>query len=158
MTDSQKQEFTLRISQANKTEIIVILYEMVLVYIEEAKEADKAGDKIAFKDATRKIRGCINELTTSLHLEYDLAKNLLQLYQYMNRELAKADLKKDITFVENVEEVIKELHQSYKELAAKDTSGPVMDNVQTVYAGLTYGRSALTEDLTYQSTNRGFVI
>lgn len=158
MTNSQKQEFTLRISQANKTEMIVILYEMILAYIEDAKEADKADDKVAFRDAIRKIRGCVNELTTSLHLEYDLAKNLLQLYQYMNRELAKADSKKDISYVENVEEVVKDLHKSYQELAAKDTSGPVMDNVQTVYAGLTYGRGALTEDLTYQGTNRGFTI
>ena len=158
MTKSQKQQFTLRITQANKTEMIVILYEMILAYIEEAKEAARVDEKAEFKDAIRKIRGCINELMTSLHLEYDLAMNLLQLYLYMNRELVKADLKNDITFIEHIESIVLKLHQSYKELAGQDKSGPVMENVQTVYAGLTYGRGRLTENLTYQSPNRGFVI
>ena len=32
-------EFTLRITQANKTQLITILYEMVLLYLDEAQEA-----------------------------------------------------------------------------------------------------------------------
>ena len=44
MTREMKQEFTLRITQANKTQLITILYEMVLLYIDEAQEArEKAG-------------------------------------------------------------------------------------------------------------------
>ena len=35
MTRELKQEFTLKISQANKTELAVILYEMLLAYLEE---------------------------------------------------------------------------------------------------------------------------
>ena len=43
MTDEKKQQFLLRISQANKTEMIVILYEMFLIYLKDAEEAlDKA--------------------------------------------------------------------------------------------------------------------
>ena len=57
MTKELKQEFTLRITQANKTQLITILYEMVLLYIEEAKEALDAEDKAACKAAVRKIRG-----------------------------------------------------------------------------------------------------
>jgi len=158
MTNSQKQQFTLRITQANKTEMIVILYEMVLAYIEDAKEANQKRDNEGFKGAIRKIRGCINELMTSLHLEYDLAKNLLKLYQYMQHELVNAGLRNDVKSIEHIEEVIAKLHHSYKELASQDESGPVMDNVQTVYAGLTYGRGMLAENLTYQGANRGFAI
>ena len=80
MTREVKQEFTLRITQANKTQLITILYEMVLLYINEAEEALDAGDKTEFKSAVRKIRGCMNELTASLNFDYELAQNLLQLY------------------------------------------------------------------------------
>ena len=36
MTKEMKQEFTLRISQANKSGMVVILYEMLLAYLEAA--------------------------------------------------------------------------------------------------------------------------
>ena len=39
----------------------------------------------------------------------------------------------------------------------QDTSGPVMQNVQQVYAGLTYGKGTLNETyLNVQDYNRGF--
>ena len=79
MTRELKQEYTLRITQANKTQLITILYEMVLIYIDEAEAALSEDDRTEYKSAIRKIRGCMNELTASLNLEYDLAQNLLQL-------------------------------------------------------------------------------
>ena len=39
MTRELKQEYTLRITQANKTQLITILYEMALLYVDEAKAA-----------------------------------------------------------------------------------------------------------------------
>ena len=44
MTSECKQQFTLRIAQANSTELIVILYEMLLCYLDEAEEAAESGD------------------------------------------------------------------------------------------------------------------
>lgn len=158
MTRELKQEFTLRITQANKTQLITILYEMALLYVEEAEEALNAEDKAAFKSAIRKIRGCMNELTSSLHLEYELAQNLLQLYLYVNRELVKASSHFEKENLEHVRMVLRELHKSYQEIESQDTSGPVMGNTQTVYAGLTYGRNTLTENITDPGMNRGFCV
>ena len=39
MTRELKQEYTRKITQANKTQLITILYEMLMIYVEEAKEA-----------------------------------------------------------------------------------------------------------------------
>ena len=50
MTKECKQQFTLRITQANPTQMIVILYEMLLCYLDEAKEAQ---DRIEQKEAVR---------------------------------------------------------------------------------------------------------
>ena len=158
MTKELKQEYTLRITQANKTQLITILYEMVALYLDEAKEALQAEDKTAYKNAIRKIRGCMNELTASLHFEYELAQNLLQLYLYINRELVQASIHYETENLNHVEAVIKELHKAYKELEKQDTTGPVMGNTQTVYAGLTYGRNTLTENITDPSANRGFCV
>lgn len=156
MTKELKQEFTLRITQANKTQLITILYEMVLLYIDEAKEALSADNRADYKMAVRKIQGCMNELMESLHMEYDLAQRLMQLYLYINRELAQASIHYDREHLEHVRMVIGELQKAYKKIENQDQSGPVMGNSQTVYAGLTYGRGSLMENIADPAANRGF--
>ncbi len=156
MTREKKQELTLRITQANKTELIEILYEMILVYADDAQKAHADGNRTEYRDAIRKTRGCINELLASLNFEYELATNFLQLYMYCNRELALADVKNDAEYLTHVCRVVGKLQETYVELAKMDTSGPVMQNSQTVYAGLTYGKNNLTENMADQGMNRGF--
>ncbi len=158
MTRELKQEYTLRITQANKTQLITILYEMVLIYIDEAEAALSEDDRAEYKSAIRKIRGCMNELTASLNLEYDLAQNLLQLYLYVNRELVQASVHNEKENLEHIRLVIGELQKAYKKIEDQDVSGPVMGNTQTVYAGLTYGRNTLTENITDPASNRGFCV
>lgn len=156
MTKECKQQFTLRITQANKTEMIVILYEMVLSYLEDAQIILTEGKVEEFRDTLRKIRGCISELVASLNLDYEPAPALLSLYLYCNRELMKADIHKEKEPLEHIKTVIKKLLDAYRELAKQDKSAPVMQNSQTVYAGLTYGKNSLSENMADQGVNRGF--
>ena len=79
MTKELKQQFTLRISQANKSQLVVILYEMMITYLDEAKEAYDRQDRAGFREGIRKSRGCLMELMSSLHFEYEVASNLLSL-------------------------------------------------------------------------------
>ena len=158
MTKELKQEFTLRITHANKTQLITILYEMILLYLAEAKETLSAEDKTEYKNAIRKIRGCMDELITSLHIEYALAQNLLQLYLYINRELVQASMHYRQENLEHVEFIIKKLHTAWKQIETQDMSDPIMGNTQIVYAGLTYGRNTLTENMSNLKENRGFSI
>lgn len=156
MTKELKQEYTLKITQANKTQMITILYEMLLIYSDEAKEACRLENREGFREGIRKARGCVNELLASLNFDYELAMNFMQLYLYVNRELAKAEVRNIIEPLENVDKIIKQLHDAYEKLGTMDNSGPVMENVQTVYAGLTYGRNNLIENLADQGSDRGF--
>ena len=156
MTRELKQEYTLRITQANKTQLVTILYEMIMLYLDEAKDALKVDDKTEYRNVIRKIRGCVNELTASLNLEYELAQNLLQLYLYINRELVHASMHYDSENLTHVETVIRPLKEAYGKIEMLDASGPIMANTQTVYAGLTYGKSTLTENITDPAENRGF--
>lgn len=158
MTKELKQEYTLRITQANKTQLITILYEMALQYVNEAKEALAAGDRTAFKNAVRRIQGCMCELMDSLHLEYEVAQNLLQLYLYINREVAKAALYNSEENLEHVRPVLENLAAAYRKIEGEDMTEPVMGNTQAVYAGLTYGRDNLMENAADPAANRGFSV
>lgn len=54
MTKECKQQFTLRITQANSTQLIVILYEMTLQYLADGEQAvDDAG----LVEAVHRARG-----------------------------------------------------------------------------------------------------
>ncbi len=154
MTKECKQQFTLRISQANSTELVVILYEMMLCYLDEAEQAQKENDDAALAEAIRKCRGCLNELEQSLHMEYAQARNLMQLYFYCARKLVHAGQHKEGA-LDEIRKVIEPLRDAYAQIAEQNTDGPVMGNSQTVYAGLTYGRNTLTENMADQGSNRG---
>ena len=156
MTKECKQQFTLRITQANKTELIVILYEMVLSYLEDAQNHLKEENITEFRESLRRVRGCIGELISSLNLEYEPAPALFSLYLYCNRELTKADIRKEKEPMDHIKMVIGKLLTAYRELAKQDESEPVMQNSQTVYAGLTYGKNSLAENMADQGANRGF--
>ena len=156
MTKELKQQYTLKITQANKTGLVVILYEMLLVYIDEAGESHKNGDRSGFRDGIRKAEGCLRELMASLHFEYEPARNLLQLYIFANKELTRASVQNSKKELDHVKKMMEKLHEAYEKIAETDKSGPVMSNAQTVYAGLTYGKNSLVENLANQGSERGF--
>ena len=158
MTNELKQAYTLRISQANKSGLVVILYEMFADYAAEAEESLKTGDRAAIKESLGKARGCVNELMESLHLEHEIAQNLLQLYLYVYRELLKCEMDKDAVHISNVLKVMLPLKEAYTTISKEDTSEPVMTNAQTVVAGLTYGRNDVNESMADQGASRGFYV
>lgn len=158
MNNELKQQYKLRITSANKTELVVILYEMYLQYAGEAKEALETENKSAFKDALSHARGCVKELMSSLNFDYKPAEELKQLYLYVNKELVEADLHKKTEPLDNTIKVMKGLWEAYKEISSQDTSPAVMTNSQSIYAGLTYGKSDLVENLDQVGENRGFLI
>ncbi len=157
MTKECKQQFTLRITQANATQLVVILYEMLLCYLDDAEEATKSGDDAALAEAIRKSRGCLNELEQSLHMEYKPAGNLLQLYLYCARKLVHARQRREGA-LDEIRRVMIPLRDAYAQIAPQNPGGSVMGNSQAVYAGLTYGRNTLTENMADQGANRGMCV
>lgn len=49
MTKEMKQIFTRRITQANRTQLVVILYDMILTYLKDAATAQEIGCGQEFK-------------------------------------------------------------------------------------------------------------
>ena len=94
MTKECKQQFTLRITQANSTQLIVILYEMTLQYL---ADGEQAADDAGLVEAVHRARGCIKELLNSLHREYSPAGELSRLYLFCLRRLAVCEVRRDRT-------------------------------------------------------------
>lgn len=155
MKNYLKQEFTRRLSQCNSGELIVIMYDIVFAYIDEAKDAYEQGLHEEYKAAIRKAQAAIDSLNHALDYKYDIAKNLHQLYIYSKNNLAKAIYQNRLDALEETERILKRLYTSFCEAAKTDSSGPLMSNTQQVYAGITYGRMDLNENC-INDTHRGF--
>ena len=157
MTEETIKKYTLRIADANPTEIIAIVYEMAEVYLDDAIFAHKNGDADVFSESIKKASRCINDLIDSLDLQYEISKSLLSIYMFINKELSMAVIKNDALPVTRIQAMITKLKVSFEELSKQDNSGAVMGNTQEVYAGLTYGKGTLNESTNIQS-NRGFTV
>jgi flagellar protein FliS len=157
MTLEKKQEFTLKITQANKTQLITILYEMVIDYLEESIDEFAVGQRGDAEKSIMHAQHCIDELIHSLNMEYELARNLHKIYIFSKTELAVASATGNIHRVWKVKKNFEKLHEAYVELEKYDTSEVLMGNTQKVYAGLTYGKYSLNEDITALSMNRGLM-
>ena len=62
MNSVKKREFTARVSQANRSELVVIMYEIILTDIKTAKEAYAKGDKVAYVGELRNAQKFVLEL------------------------------------------------------------------------------------------------
>ncbi|WP_066713547.1 flagellar export chaperone FliS [Clostridium sp. Marseille-P299] len=157
MEKDKIQEFTLRVTQASKTELVVILYDILLSDIKEANRYFIEGDLNAYFQELKHAGKCVNELMATLDYRISLSRDLLSLYSYVNKTLIAAQMKKDATLLSSVVSVITKLQVAFSEISKQDTSGPVMVNTQQVYAGLTYGKGTLNESyLNSYDQNRGF--
>ena len=157
MTDEKKKEFTRRLSQCNASEMIVIQYDIFFAYLDDALAAFEAGGE-PFKQAIRHADAVLVRLQDSLNFKYELATQLYPLYNYSRRQLALAQATHKKKPISNASNVMKKLYDAFAQIAAEDTSEPVMHNAQTVYAGYTYGRNSLNEATVGGSDgNRGFL-
>ncbi len=157
MTQEKKQEYTLRITQANKTQMITILYEMELDYISEAKNAIVHGQLDLAERSLCNAQNVIDELIRSVNLKMELGQMLHKIYIFSKKELMVVGVNRSLNRLQRVEQNFKALHTAYREIESGDTSKPTMENTHTVYAGLTYGKYSLNEDVTAVSMNRGFM-
>ena len=156
MTAEQKKEFTRKISQANTAELIVILYDIALVYVNDAilfmEKEDLANARIQADFAKK----CIEEMIHNLHFEYEIAKNLHQIYLSMKKSIREGIMDEKKEQLISVKNNLQKLREAYAQIVSQDDSAPVMSHTQTVVAGLTYGRHSLNENLSDVGSDRGF--
>lgn len=158
MTRETKQIFTRRITQANSTQLVVILYDMTLTYLKDAADAYDIGCEEEFKKDMQCARNCISELRNSLNFSYDLSRTLFSIYAFADREIANDMSGVKTEHMTEIIQMFSKLREAYHTVSKEDTTQPLMENAQDVYAGFTYGRSDVNESLLYSSAGRGFCI
>jgi len=152
------QIFTARVTQASKSELIVILYEMILSELKDARDAYEAEDLTTFDKELKRAQKFVSELMVVLDYQYELSYDLLSLYLYVNKRIITAIIKRNPISLDSAEIVLNKLLIGFEGVSKADTSGPMMHNTQQLYAGLTYGKGKLNETyINPDNRSRGFI-
>lgn len=151
------QDFTVKITQSNRSQLVVIIYELIQISLEEAEEYVQKGDMEQFKFVLSRAQGLIKELMEALDFNYPISVELLQLYLFVNRKLLQAMIQKRTEPLTGLDKVIGNLKHAFEQVCKQDHSPPLMLNTQKIYAGLTYEKSSLSE-ICSGDTNRGYQV
>lgn len=158
--DKERQKgFARRVSQANRTELVVVTYDIILEYMADARTAAGKGDTDEFRLSLKQAQRFLGEMMRSLDFHVELSLRLMQLYEYVQRQLVASEVRGENVNLDSAAGVIAGLRKSFHEIADRDDSGCVMENSQQIYAGLTYGRGVLNEaDVNPDASKRGYLV
>lgn len=155
MKDCLVKEFQTRIVNAGRSELLIINYEMLLVQIDEAVEALDTQNDNQFARAMVNAQKMLRELSSSLDFKYEIAKELMSIYIYVNKKFIDASMKKERDALLEAQKLLEILLDGWKLVEFEDEA-PVVSNAQKVYAGLTYGKESLNETVDSGAGHRGF--
>lgn len=152
----QVKDWTLRISQANQGDLLLITFEILINNIEELKSAIDSQDQQLYKQKHKHATKVLNYLIDTLDMKEDLSLDLVTLYTYVHKLLTVASIRKDKGVLDDALRVLQIIKEGFVKACEKEEGGQkVMANAQKVYAGLTYGKNDLNE-VVIQDNNRGF--
>ena len=64
----------------------------------------------------QRAQAIISELIVTLNMDFEISKQMHPLYDYMNRRLIEANIKNDVTILDEVEGLVTEFRDTWKEV------------------------------------------
>jgi flagellar protein FliS len=112
-----KQYKQQQIETASQEELLILLYEGAIRFLNIAKTAHTEKNIEKYHNNLLKAQRIITEFMSSLDMEIggEMAKNLFMLYEYLHYRLVQANLKKDVTMIEEVLGHLRSLKQTWEE-------------------------------------------
>lgn len=105
-----------QVETAGQAKLILMLYEGAVRFLEGSRKALQEGELQKAHQNLVRAQDILAELMSSLDLEAgDVAVNLFRLYDYMYNQLVQANVKKDAEPLEQVEKMLLELRDAWKE-------------------------------------------
>jgi len=115
------------VNTAAPGELTLMLYNGSLKFLHIAKKA-MTDKNIEVKNTNiQKIQAIINELMVTLDTNVNISANLLSLYEYINLRLTEANIKNDLSILEEVEGLVTDFRDTWKQA--------IQMNRQKQYAG-----------------------
>lgn len=156
MTKDDINTYSLRIAQANQSELTVITFEIFADYINDAVNCYKMENMDEYRIYINKAKAMLSEIMAALNYKNVVSFSLVKIYTFVYKSLVSLYFTPDPVLIEDIREIMAELREAFDEVAKKDGSGCVMDNAEQLYAGLTYGKGYLNETSIRKGDNAGW--
>ncbi len=115
---SNKQDAYLvqKVMNAKPEELTMMLYEGMIKFIKLAKYNLEKGNMQEVNENAIKAQNIVTELMSTLNMDYEISKQLDELYAYLFTELLDGNIKKDGVHFDNALEIAEELAYTWKEV------------------------------------------
>ncbi|SOB91409.1 flagellar protein FliS [Ureibacillus xyleni] len=104
------------VTTASPGELTLMLYNGCLKFLSKAKKAIEEKNIQEKNTNIQKAQAIIHELMSTLNMDYEISKQMLPLYEYMNRRLVEANIKNDIAIIDEVMELTTEFRDTWKQV------------------------------------------
>ncbi len=115
------------VNTAAPGELTLMLYNGCLKFLHIAKQAINEKNIELKNTNIQKSQAIIHELMVTLDTNVEVSKNLLSLYEYINHRLSEANIKNDLSILEEVEGYVTDFRNTWKQV--------IQMNRQKQYAG-----------------------
>lgn len=130
----------INVKTASQGRLIVLLYEEAVKQLTLASSLFDANLGLPVKNienfgkAVMKAQEIITELQVSLDMEKggEIAKNLMALYIFFNKELTDANIKKDKSKIDSTLKMMKDLCESWRQASESSANAPAATIRQSV--------------------------
>lgn len=104
------------VTTASPGELTLMLYNGCLKFLTQSKKAIESKNYESKNTYIQKSQAIIAELMTTLNMDLDVSKNMMALYEYMYARLSEANMKMDVTIIEEVEGLVTEFRDTWKQV------------------------------------------
>lgn len=128
MNPYTNQYQSTQVATASREQILIMLYDGAIRFVRQAGFAIEGGDWVKKREGINKAIAIVSEFRNTLDHQIggEIAANLDALYEYMLRELVKANAQNDLKALRVVEELLSGLRDTWKqaiEIARAETVG-----------------------------------
>jgi flagellar protein FliS len=124
-----KQYVSTQVSTADRLQLVVMLYEGCITFLNQAKEKMAAQDAAGKGLFIGKALDIIAELNASLNFQdgRELAANLFHLYNFMTAHLTRANLNWDANAMDEVITLLIQLRDAWEEVCQRSRRGEIKE-------------------------------
>ncbi len=108
-----------QILTATPEALTLMLYNGALRFMTEGRDALEKKDFEEANTALQKAQNIITEFRVTLNMEYDIAHQLMPLYNYVYDRLVEANLKSDVEKIDEAKHIISELRDAWAKAMVK---------------------------------------
>jgi flagellar secretion chaperone FliS len=104
------------VQTASPGELTLMLYNGCLKFIKLARKAMEEKNIEERNTNLLKAQKIIQELMVTLNMDYEVAKNMMVMYDYIYRRLVEANIKNDVEILDEVEGYVTEFRDTWKQV------------------------------------------